>query len=256
MSHGNSDFGCRRNISADGERSGERHRPTGERPACTRLRAALCIRAECRRGKAPGEPYEGKLHVRFDEGVLETELWSGLRHRCKGESLRKQKSPLLWPLRQRPTLQMRNVKRHLAKRHWPEVIRRLNAAYHESDHEKALRSLKTTAAWLERISPDAAASLREGLEETLTVVRLGLPADLPIHLNTTNPIESALSVTRRLTRRVTRWREGNMRQRWCAAGLLQAEKKFRRLKAYRHLSQLVSKLDSLVGNKQTLSKTA
>ncbi len=150
----------------------------------------------------------------------------------------------------------RNVKRHLAKRHWPEVIRRLNAAYHESDHEKALRSLKTTAAWLERISPDAAASLREGLEETLTVVRLGLPADLQIHLNTTNPIESALSVTRRLTRRVTRWREGNMRQRWCAAGLLQAEKKFRRLKAYRHLSQLVSKLDSLVGNKQTLSKTA
>ncbi len=83
--------------------------------------------------------------------MLETELWSGLRHRCKGESLRKQKSPLLWPLRQRPTLQKRNVKRHLAKRHWPEVIRRLNAAYHESDHEKALRSLKTTAAWLERI---------------------------------------------------------------------------------------------------------
>ena len=64
------------------------------------------------------------------------------------------------------------------------------------------------------------------------MVRLGLPADLQIHLNTTNPIESALSVTRRLTRRVTRWREGNMRQRWCAAGLLQAEKKFRRLKGY------------------------
>ena len=66
---------------ADGERSGERHWPTGEGPACTRLRAGLCIPAECRRGKAPGEPYEGKLHVRFDEGVLGTELWNGLRHR-------------------------------------------------------------------------------------------------------------------------------------------------------------------------------
>jgi hypothetical protein len=54
----------------------------------------LCIRAESRRGKAPGEPYEGKLHVRFDEGVLETELWSGLRHRCTGESRRSTEIPV------------------------------------------------------------------------------------------------------------------------------------------------------------------
>src|SRR6266853_4708455 len=94
MSRGNFDFGCGPNISADGGRSGRRHWPTGERLACTRLRAALCIRAECRRGKAPGEPYEGKLHVRFDEGVLETELWSGLRHRHNGESRRSTEIPV------------------------------------------------------------------------------------------------------------------------------------------------------------------
>ena len=70
------------------------------------------------------------------------------------------------------------------------------------------------------------ASLREGLEETLTVVRLGVSAVLRRTLATTNPIESALSVTRRVTARVTRWRDGDMRKRWCTAGLLRAEAKF------------------------------
>src|SRR5271157_1286405 len=75
-----------------------------------------------------------------------------------------------------------------------------------------------------RINPDAASSLREGLEEALTVVRLGLAGALRRTLATTNPIESALSVTRRVTARVTRWRDGEMRRRWCVAGLLRAER--------------------------------
>jgi hypothetical protein len=71
--------------------------------------------------------------------------------------------------------------------------------------------------------PDAAASLREGLEETLTVIKLGVPGVLRRSLATTNPIESAPSVTRRVTARVTRWRDGDMRSRWCVAGLLSRE---------------------------------
>jgi len=109
--------------------------------------------------------------------------------------------------------------------------------------EAAKASLEATARWLDRINPDAASSLREGLEETLTVVRLGLAGALRRTLATTNPIESALSVTRRVTARVTRWRDGDMRRRWCVAGLLRAESKFRRVKGHRALPTLIKALE-------------
>jgi len=117
----------------------------------------------------------------------------------------------------------RNVKAHVPEKHLPELDRRLAAAYQESDYEAAKQSLEGTAKWLSRINPDATASLREGLEQTLTVVRLGVSAAPRRTLATTNPIETALSVTRRVTARVTRWRDGDMRKRWCAAGLIRAE---------------------------------
>lgn len=144
----------------------------------------------------------------------------------------------------------RNVLEHLPEKHWEELSRQLHMAYHETDYDQALRRLKTTARWLERLNPDAAASLREGLEETLTVVRLGVPELLRRTLATTNPIESALSVAQNVTRRVKRWREGDMRQRWCVAGLMRAESKFRRVKGYRHLPQLLKALDRLVRGKE------
>jgi putative transposase len=143
----------------------------------------------------------------------------------------------------------RNVQQHLPQKHWEELSRQLNAAYQETDYELALKSLKTTARWLERLNPDAAASLREGMEETLTVVRLGVPQLLRRTLATTNPIESAFSVAENVTRRVKCWREGNMRQRWCTAGLLRAESKFRRVKGHRHMPQLLRALDRLVQGK-------
>jgi transposase-like protein len=139
----------------------------------------------------------------------------------------------------------RNVQAHVPQQHWPEVERRLAQAYAAEDYETALRSLKTTAAWLQRLSPDAAASLREGMEETLTVVRLGVGPTLRRTLSTTNTVESALSVTRMVTARVKRWRPGDMRQRWCAAGLLRAEAKFRRIKGYRELPELIRKLEAI-----------
>jgi hypothetical protein len=118
--------------------------------------------------------------------------------------------------------------------------RRLSEAYHETDYEAAKASLEATARWLERIKPDAASSLREGLGETLAVVHLGLEGALCRTLATTNPIESALAVTRR----VTRWRDGEMRRRWCVAGLLRAESQFRRVKGLRALPTLIKALEA------------
>jgi transposase-like protein len=143
----------------------------------------------------------------------------------------------------------RNVREHLPEKHWDELSRQFHAAYSETDYEKALKRLRTTARWLERLNPHAAASLREGMEETLTVIRLGVPELLRRTLATTNPIESAFSVAENVTRRVKCWREGDMRQRWCVAGLLRAERKFRRVKGYRHMSQLLKALDRLVPGK-------
>lgn len=140
----------------------------------------------------------------------------------------------------------RNIEAHLPEKHHDELRRLLNAAWHETDYERAKKQLLTTVRWLERLSPDAASSLREGMEETLTVVKLGLPEALRKTLATTNPIESALSVTRTVTGRVTRWRDGDMRLRWCTAGLLRAEEKFRRIKGFRHLSELARVLQRQV----------
>jgi putative transposase len=140
-----------------------------------------------------------------------------------------------------------NVKDYVPEQHWAEVKRRLDEAYNEASYDGALKSLKATARWLDQISPDGAASLREGMEETLTVIKLGLEDEwLRRTLSTTNPIESAISIARTVTGRVKRWRDGNMRKRWCAAGLLRAEQKFRRIKGHRHLPALVLALEKLV----------
>jgi transposase-like protein len=139
----------------------------------------------------------------------------------------------------------RNVKAHLADKHHQQLATQLSAAYGEKSYERALAGLKTTAAWLGRLSPAAAASLREGMEETLTVVKLGLPDLLRRTLATTNPVESALSVAAKVTARVKRWRDGDMRQRWCTAGLIRAEEGFRRVRGYKHMRLLVEALEEM-----------
>jgi putative transposase len=142
--------------------------------------------------------------------------------------------------------QRRNVEAHLPEKQHDELRRRLNEAYHDTDYQRALNSLRGTVQWLRRLNPDAAASLEEGLEETLTVVRLGVPELLRKTLSTTNPIESAFSVADKVTQRVKHWRDGDIRQRWCVAGLLDAERRFRRVKGHRHLKQLLDALASQV----------
>lgn len=139
----------------------------------------------------------------------------------------------------------RNVKSYLAEEHWPELDRRLSEAYGERDYGQALSSLRSTVAWLEGINPDAAKSLAEGLEETITVIRLGVPDLLQKSLSSTNVIESALSTSEGLTGRVKRWRRGHMRWRWCASGLMLAEAGFHRVQGYREIPLLLAALDRI-----------
>jgi Transposase, Mutator family len=214
----------------------------------------LCIRAECRRGKAPGEPYEGKLHVRFDEGVLETKLWNRLRHRCSGESRRPTVSLFLWLSRQRPTLQRRNVLDHLTEEQKPSVAKRLNAAYAQEDHAAAKLTLEQLHRELMDLNPSAARSLGEGLEETLTVHRLHVPPQLRKTLASTNVIESAFSIVERVCSNVKRWHPGDQRERWVGSGLLVAEKQFRRVQGYKQIPTLLRELETLVPTKSDFVK--
>lgn len=150
----------------------------------------------------------------------------------------------------------RNVLAHVPDRHRDEVCRRLTEAYTQTDAQAALRSLKTTVRWLRNINPDAASSLEEGLDETITVIRLGIDPQLAVHLRSTNPIESAFDRVRRLGARVKRWRGGDMKRRWCATGLLEAEKKFRRLKGHAHMPQFIRALDRITEENSGASKIA
>jgi transposase-like protein len=136
----------------------------------------------------------------------------------------------------------RNVLAHLPKEHQHAVDARISAAYKMADYEAAKKSLELTVRYLEKLNPSAAASLREGLEETLTVHKLGVAGLLRKTLQTTNPIESCFSVSRTITGRVKRWRGDDMVQRWAVASLLRAEKKFKRVKGYKDIPKLIAAL--------------
>jgi transposase-like protein len=138
----------------------------------------------------------------------------------------------------------RNVLEHLPERERPTVKRRLRRAWASDDHERALSELRTLAGELERSHPGAAASLREGLEETLTLTRLGIRGNLKRTLESTNPCESMIECVRRSSRNVKRWQSGEMCLRWTAAGMLEAERQFRRIIGYHDLAKLVVAIDN------------
>jgi len=145
---------------------------------------------------------------------------------------------------QRCTLHKRriNVRDHLPKDQQAWVDRKLAAAFNHDDPAKGERACRDLAAQLEARWPDAAASLREGLEDMFTVRRLGVGGRLAASLTNTNCIESMLSIARDTTKNVKRWRDGKMIKRWCAAGMLNAERSFRRLKGYRQMPTFVAAL--------------
>ena len=145
---------------------------------------------------------------------------------------------------QRCTLhKRRNVKDHLPKDQQAWVDRKLAGAFANENTTNGERAARDLAKQLEQRWPDAAASLREGLDEMFTVRRLGINGRLAATLTNTNCIESMISIARDTTHNVKRWRDGTMIKRWCAAGILNAERSFRRLKGYKQMPALVAALE-------------
>jgi putative transposase len=144
---------------------------------------------------------------------------------------------------QRCTLhKRRNLTGHLPEEMAGTIDRRLAVIFAQPDAKKGLDAAKSLARELEAGHPDAAASLREGLDDMFTVRRLGISGTLAKTLTNTNCIESMISITRRTTGRVTKWKDGSMKKRWIAAGMLEAERSFRRVRGYQDMKKLVAAL--------------
>src|SRR5829696_3696472 len=133
----------------------------------------------------------------------------------------------------------RNVCDLLPERDRDQVRARMRAAWSLTDAELARQRLELLACELDRTWPDAAGSLREGMPDTLTLMRLGIDGQLAKTLCSTNPCESMIEIVRSTQRNVKRWQDGDMRKRWTAAGMLVAEQQFRRIIGYRDLAKLV-----------------
>jgi transposase-like protein len=143
----------------------------------------------------------------------------------------------------------RNVLDHLPEAERLLIQRRLRAAWATQDAEQAQQELETLARGLARKRPGAAASLREGLAETLTVNRLGVGGKLIKTVESTNPVESMIEIVRDHAGRVKRWSSGEMALRWTAAGMLAAEAQFRRVKGYQELPALAAALEHATADK-------
>jgi putative transposase len=141
---------------------------------------------------------------------------------------------------------IRNVTDRLPDQLASTVGKRMRAAYRAGSALAAEAQLEALAKELERTHPGAAGSLREGMAETLTVLRLGVPPTLARTLRSTNSIESMISIARTHSRNVKHWQGGQMALRWCAAGLTEAGKQFRRVNGHLHLAALRKALDEHV----------
>jgi transposase-like protein len=139
----------------------------------------------------------------------------------------------------------RNILEHLPERTRPGVARVLTEAWDTRDPELAQRRLEQLAFSLEADHPGAAASVREGLEGTLTLHRLEISGPLYRTLRGTNPIENLNGSVAEYTHNVKRWRHGSMIVRWVSAALLEAQKHFRRIRGSRDLPRLLQALQAL-----------
>jgi transposase-like protein len=136
----------------------------------------------------------------------------------------------------------RNILERLPKPLHASVRKALRQAWELDDADKAERLIRNLARRLEQQAPGVAASILEGLDDILTVIRLGLPAELRRSLACTNIIENMMGTVRRVCRNVKRWQDASMALRWTSAAMLEASKGFRRLKAYKQLSALQTAL--------------
>lgn len=139
---------------------------------------------------------------------------------------------------------IKNVRDKLPERLRTVAERRMRQAYHADSALQAEGLLAELASELDKTHPGAAASLREGMAETLTILRLGVPPTLARTLRSTNPIESMIEICREHSKNVKRWRDGTMALRWCAAGMLEADHQFRRVNGHLHLPRLRAALQA------------
>jgi transposase-like protein len=146
---------------------------------------------------------------------------------------------------------IRNVGDKLPQRLGGPVEHRMRTANHAASALDAEAQLLTLARELDKTHPGASASLREGLAKTLTVLRLGVPPTLARTLRSTNAIESMISICRDHAGNVKRWQDDTMALRWCAAGMVDASKQFRRVNGYLHLPVLRAALEAEVANTVT-----
>ncbi len=195
-----------------------------------------------------------------ENATLVTELLVGLRERgldvtrpilCVLDGAKALKAAVLavfdHPVLARCQLhKIRNVKGYLPDTAARVVERRMRAAYANPDPLAGQGDLEALAKELERQHPGAAGSLREGLAETFTVARLGVPPTLARTLRSTNAVESMIEICRDHSRNVKRWDGGTMALRWCAAGLLEAKQQFRRVNGHLHLKALRTALNEHV----------
>lgn len=147
----------------------------------------------------------------------------------------------------------RNVLDHLPGSRQRTVRMRLRAAWNMKDHEEARSELLRLTRYLKDLNPSAAKSLEEGLDETLTLHRLGVPESFRRSLRTTNAIESCFSSTRKYCRNVKHWRAGSMTLRWAGTMMIEAERRFRRLKGFRSMPRLLAALGRSVDSKKALA---
>lgn len=157
---------------------------------------------------------------------------------------------------QRCTLhKRRNVGDHLPDELARSVDWRLARAFNHADPAKGLDMARRLAGELRADHPDAAASLLEGLEDMFTVRRLGVSGRLALTLTNTNCIESMISVARTAMGRVKRWKDGSMKKRWVAVGMLEAERSFRRVKGCKEMPTLVAALRREVARRAAIDET-
>ena len=156
---------------------------------------------------------------------------------------------------QRCTLhKRRNVIGYLPVDERDTVDKRLALAFAQPDPAKGLKACRDLASQLDKTHPDAASSLREGLEEMFTVARLGTPARLRRTLTNTNCVESMISIIKTSAGRVKNWGDGTMKKRWIAAGMLEAERSFRRVKGHADMPALVTAVHAEVTRRTATSQ--
>ena len=145
----------------------------------------------------------------------------------------------------------RNVLDHLPERLHASVDRVLKEAWDSTDADLAKRRLEGLASSLEAEHPGAAGSIREGLEETLTLQRLGIQGSLYRTLRSTNTIENLNGGVATYTRNVKRWKGGSMIVRWVSAAVLEAQKRFRRIRGYKEMPRLLAALERVEQEQET-----